>query len=120
MSMPGRSSPARRRPLRPRDRRLRSGIGSASMNAAGTSARARLHRHADFELLVGGHPIGRGSAGRLVVLGNGDQHARIRTLELAADREALDERVIDAQLDLVLVSSMPSIVLPSCCASGAA
>ena len=60
-------------------------------------------RDADFERVVGRHAVLVEPLALDIVLGHRDQHARIGAGELPADRPALDQLVVDAQLDLVPV-----------------
>ena len=53
--------------------------------------------------MIGGHAVLVQPLTLDVVLRHRDEHSRIRPRELAADRESPDQRVIDAQLDLMLV-----------------
>ena len=70
-------------------------------------ARARLDRQPHLQRVVGVHPVLMELLAVLVVLGHRDEHTRVRSLELAADREALHQRVVDADLDLVLILVNP-------------
>ena len=77
----------------------RRGIGEAGRD----QPRPRLDRQPDFQRAVGVHAVVVQDLAVLVVFGHGDEHAGIRPFVLAADLELLDELVIDAQLDVVLV-----------------
>ena len=91
---------AAEQPAAPRDALgRRRAVGEAGRHQPG----AGLDRQPDFQRAVGVHAVVVQHLAVLVVLGHGDEHAGIGPLVLAADRELLDELVIDAQLDLVLV-----------------
>ena len=90
MSMPGRSAGT-------------FGEGAESVEARRHQTRARVHLSPDLELVVGRHPVLVQPLPLDVILRHRDQHARVRPREPAADIEPADQRVIDPQLDLMLV-----------------
>ena len=96
MSTPG-SAPLRCGPhaLQRRRRRIREGDGDQTLTS--------LDRQADFKVIVRVDTVVVQLAAFEVVFRRRNQHARIRPRELAADHESLDERVIHADLDLMLV-----------------
>ena len=69
----------------------------------GHEMRARLDRHAEHHVVIGVEMVGMQFLTLDVIFGDRDQDARVRTPILAADREALDQLVVEAELNFVLV-----------------